>query len=126
MRDLNKALIMGRLGADPIQRFTKSGMSVVHFSVATSRKIKSDALGLEDREETEWHKIVVWGKQGEVCAQYLKKGSPVLIEGMIRSHSYDSKDGTKKTAFEIHADQVSFLNGSHKDPVVQAEHAEIQ
>jgi len=115
MKDVNKVILVGRLGADPIQRQTKSGTPVIHFSVATTRRIfREDTEQAPDSaplEETQWHKIVVWGKQGEACAQYLKKGNPVYVEGSIRSHAYTGKDGTSKTSFEIQAENVSFLGG---------------
>jgi single-strand DNA-binding protein len=121
MKDINKVILVGRLGVDPIQRQTKTGYPVAHFTVATSRKISKDPnLHAEQPiegspvipvsvEETQWHKIVVWGKQAEACSQYLRKGHSVYIEGMIRSHSYDGKDGNRKTSFEIHSENVSFL-----------------
>lgn len=121
MRDLNQVSLMGRLGADPILRQTKSGSSVVNFSLATSRQFPKRAgeagreLGPDPRgalefvEETEWHKVVVWGKQGEHCFQYLKKGDPVYLSGTIRSHSYSDQGGVARTAYEIHAEDVNFL-----------------
>ena len=122
MKDVNRVILMGRLGNDPIQRETKKGTTVVNFSMATSRKIypevdvadTGDAKEGEEIlpvEETNWHRIVSWGKLGELCAQYLKKGSPVFIEGSIRARKYTAKDGTEKYSYEIHADDVSFLGG---------------
>lgn len=116
MKDVNKVILIGRLGADPIQRETKNGVPVVHFPVATSRRLRDDAADGETaeapKEETQWHRIVAWGKQGEICAQYLKKGHPVFVEGSLRSHKYDGKDGNTRLAFEIHAENVSFLGGN--------------
>ncbi len=114
MRDVNKMIILGRLGSDPIQRQTKTGLSVVHLSVATSRRTlaegsQSATEGPQYLEETQWHKVVVWGKQGEACAQYLKKGNLVYIEGSIRSRNYEDKEGQRKVSFDIHAETVSFL-----------------
>jgi single-strand DNA-binding protein len=117
MRDINKVILIGRLGSNPVQRSTKSGYTVVNFSVATSRKIQKQGAApnvVEYIEETEWHRIVTWGKQGENCAQYLGKGSLVYIEGSIRSHQYDDKSGSHKTAYEIHADAVRFLSSRQK------------
>lgn len=114
MRDLNKVFLMGRLGADPIQRETKTGFPVVQFSLATSRKTRQEDEEGNDSlsEETQWHRVVVWGRQGEACAKYLRKGNPVLVEGNIRSHAYTAKDGNEKQSFEVHADAVSFI-GAH-------------
>jgi single-strand DNA-binding protein len=121
MKDVNKVILVGRLGADPIQRHTKSGFPVAHFAVATSRRIykenpSASASEISDSltaapvvQETQWHQIVAWGKQGEACSQYLKKGHSVYIEGMIRSRTWESKDGAQKISFEIHSENISFL-----------------
>lgn len=110
MKDINKVILVGRLGADPIQRETKNAVPVVHFPLATSRKIQTNAEGVETMsQETQWHRIVVWGKEAENCAQFLKKGAAVYVEGFVRSHKYDGKDGAQRIAFEIHAEDVSFL-----------------
>jgi single-strand DNA-binding protein len=112
MKDLNKILLIGRLGGDPIRRETKSGTAVTQFSVATSRKIlKEDdsSSGASEIEETVWHTIVVWGRQAEACAQYLTKGQSVYVEGAVRKRSYVSKDGASRLSFEVHAESVGFL-----------------
>ena len=113
MKDVNKVILIGRLGADPIQRETKNGRAVVRFSLATTRRVRDegDAEGQYSGEETQWHSIVAWGKQGENCAQYLKKGHGAYIEGSIRSHKYEGKDGMQRMSFEVHAEQVNFLGG---------------
>ncbi len=108
MRDVNKVILVGRLGADPVQRETKAGTAVVHFPLATSRKIP-DADTETMKDETQWHQVVAWGKKGESCAQYLKKGNPVYIEGTFRTRKYEGKDGISKYATEVHAEQVNFL-----------------
>jgi len=117
MKDVNRVFLLGRLGADPIQRETKNGFPVVHFSLATSKRFKDEnakegEVGL--KEETQWHRVVVWGRQGEVCARYLKKGNAVCVEGSLKYHSYQGKDLVERTAFEVHAENVSFLNGYQK------------
>jgi single-strand DNA-binding protein len=114
MKDINKVILVGRLGADPIQRQTKTGTTVTSFSVATTRKYTRESDSPEDAtqiEETQWHRVVVWGRMGETCAQYLKKGNAVYVEGSIRSRQYESKDGVQKTTFEIHSENISFLGG---------------
>jgi single-strand DNA-binding protein len=106
-------ILVGRLGADPVQRETKTGNTVVHFPLATSRRIKGESDEAETSvEETQWHRIVAWGKQGETCAQFLKKGEPVFVEGTLRSHKYEGKDGQSRMSFEVHAESVSFLRGN--------------
>ena len=111
MKDVNKVILIGRLGADPVQRETKNGTPVVHFPIATSRRIRSEAEdgGEKTSEETQWHRVVAWGKQGEACAQYLKKGQTAFVEGMFRSRQFDGKDGASRMSFEVHAENVSFF-----------------
>ena len=112
MRDLNRVFLIGHLGRDPEQRETKKGNPVVNFSLATSKKFKNEAAedgsGLEER--TEWHRVVVWGKLGDRCMRFIKKGALVCVEGEIRTHSYSDKSGVEKIAFEVHADDVHFLS----------------
>jgi single-strand DNA-binding protein len=118
MKDVNKIILMGRLGADPVQRETKNGLSVVNFPLATARKVREGSKSEEGEEvlseETQWHRVVAWGKQGEACAQYLKKGQPVFVEGMLRSRKYEGTDGASRLSFEVHAENVSFLGGMAK------------
>ena len=106
---VNKAIIIGNLGRDPEVRFTPSGRAVAKFSVATTEKW-TDQQG-QKQEKTEWHNIVVWGKQAETCGQYLAKGRQVFVEGRITNRSYDDKDGNKKYITEIIARDVRFLGG---------------
>jgi single-strand DNA-binding protein len=103
---VNKAIIVGNLGQDPELRHTQAGQAVCELSVATSRKYK-------DNEETTWHRIVVWGKQAEACAEYLKKGRQVYVEGRLQTRSWNDKDGNKRWITEIVAEQVQFLGGGN-------------
>jgi single-strand DNA-binding protein len=116
MKDINKAILIGRLGGDPIQRHTKSGIPVTQFSIATTRRTfrEDNDSNTESvaTEETQWHRIVAWGRQAEVCSQYLKKGNQVYVEGSIRSHTYADKQGQSKLCFEIQAETISFLGSS--------------
>ncbi len=143
MKDVNKVILVGRLGADPVQRHTKSGFPVAHFAVATSRRIYKDTPSSSSSEnpenpentqspdtqvathveETQWHQIVAWGKQGEACAQYLKKGHSVYVEGMIRSRNWENKEGIQKTSFEIHSENISFLGWPKGEAASATEHA---
>lgn len=106
---VNKVILIGNLGRDPEVRFTAGGKAVARFSVATS-EVWNDSEGTR-QERTEWHNIVVWGKQAESCGQYLQKGRQVYIEGSIRTRQYDDKDGNKKYITEVHAQRVQFLGG---------------
>jgi single-strand DNA-binding protein len=106
---VNKVILVGRLGRDPETRFTGGGQAVANFSVATDETFK-DRNG-ERQKRTEWHKIVVWGKQAEIAQQYLKKGSLIYIEGRIQSREWQDKEGQKRTSFEIVASNFRMLGG---------------
>jgi single-strand DNA-binding protein len=106
---VNKVILVGRLGRDPETRYTGGGQAVANFSVATDESYK-DKNG-ERQKRTEWHKIVVWGKQAEIAQQYLKKGSLVFIEGRIQSREWQDKEGQKRTSFEIVASNFRMLGG---------------
>ena len=108
MASLNKVLLMGNLGADPELRFTGAGGAVCNFRIATSEVWKDKGTG-ERQERTEWHRIVVWGKQAENCGEYLKKGRPVLIEGRIQTREWTDNDNVKRYTTEIVADRVTFF-----------------
>lgn len=103
---LNKAFVIGNLTRDPELKSLPSGMKVTSFSVATNSAWK-DKDG-NKKEATEYHNIVVFGRQAETAAQYLKKGSTVLVEGRMQTRSWDATDGTKKYRTEIVADRVQF------------------
>lgn len=105
---LNKVLIVGNLTRDPELKSLPSGAKVTSFSVATNR-VWSDQQG-KRQEATDYHNIVVFGRQAETSAQYLKKGSNVLIEGRLQTRSWDGQDGKKQYRTEIVADRVQFGN----------------
>lgn len=109
MAAVNKAILIGNLGKDPEVRFTQSGRAVASFPIATTESWMDQESGRQER--TEWHNIVVWGKQAESCGQYLSKGRQVYIEGSIRSRSYDDRDGNKRYITEVVAQRVQFLGG---------------
>lgn len=103
---LNKAILIGNLTRDPELKALPSGSQVASFSVATNRVWK-DKNGAK-QESVDYHNIVVFGRQAETAAQYLKKGSSVLIEGRMQTRSWDATDGTKKYRTEVIADRVQF------------------
>lgn len=103
---LNKALVIGNLTRDPEARSLPSGIQVTSFSVATNR-VWTDKSGTK-QENVDFHNIVVFGKQAENVAKYLKKGSSVLVEGRMQTRSWDAPDGSKKYRTEIVADRVQF------------------
>jgi single-strand DNA-binding protein len=120
MRDVNKVILVGRLGADPVKRETRNGIPVVHFPVATGRKVKSGPEeGALPIEQTQWHQVVAWGKQGLACAAFLRKGNSVYVEGALLSRKYTDKEGEERVSFEIQADQVSFLGRSGRVGIEQ-------
>ena len=108
MSSVNKVIIVGRLGRDPEMRNTPSGQAVANFSVATDENY----TGKDGQkvEKTEWHKIVVWGKQAEFCGNYLSKGRMVYVEGKIETRKWTDKDGAEKYTTEIKADRVQGLD----------------
>jgi len=106
---LNKVFLIGNLGRDPEVRFTSNGRAIAKFPVATSERW-TDQDG-NKQERTEWHNVVVWGKQAETCGQYLSKGRQVFVEGSVRTRQYDDKDGNKRYMTEIVARDVRFLGG---------------
>ncbi|TVQ78136.1 MAG: single-stranded DNA-binding protein [Bradymonadales bacterium] len=108
MSGVNKVILVGRLGADPEIRFTGSGAAVANFNIATSENW-TDKEG-QKQERTEWHRIVVWGKQAENCAQYLSKGRQAYIEGRLQTRQWDDKDGNKRYTTEVVANTVQFLD----------------
>jgi single-strand DNA-binding protein len=106
---INKVILVGRLGKDPEIRSTPQGNTVAKFTLATDEKF-TDRAG-EKQERTEWHNIVAWGKLGEICGQYLRKGKLVYIEGSIRTDSWDDKEsGQKKYRTEIVANTMKMLD----------------
>ncbi len=107
-RGLNKAMLIGHLGKDPDMRFTQSGMAVANFTMATS-EVWTDKATNEKKERTEWHRIVAFGKLGEICGQYLAKGKQVYIEGRIQTRSWE-QDGVTKYTTEIVANDMQMLD----------------
>jgi single-strand DNA-binding protein len=121
MASVNKAIILGNLGADPELRYTPSGQAVTSLRVATTDRFK-DKSG-EQQSRTEWHNIVCWGRLAEIARDYLKKGSPVFIEGRIQYRSYDDKEGIKRYRTDIVAIGMQLL-GSRTAAEGAAEPAE--
>lgn len=107
MRGVNKVILIGNLGKDPEMRYLPSGQAVVKFSLATNAKRKDKSGQVIDI--TDWHNIVTFGRTAEVCNQYLKKGSPIYLEGRIQTRSYDDKDGNKRWITEIIAQTIQML-----------------
>src|SRR4051812_25033331 len=107
---VNKVILVGRLGQNPEVRYTPSGAAVTNFSVATNESW-TDKQGAK-QERTEWHRIVVWGKLAELCAQYLSKGRQAYVEGRLQTRQWQDKDGQTKYTTEVQAQTVQFLGGA--------------
>ncbi len=104
---LNKAILIGNLGRDPEVRYTPGGLAVANFSMATSETWTNKEGEKETR--TEWHRIVAWGKLGEICGEYLSKGKQIYIEGRIQTREWEDKEGNKRYTTEIIALQMLML-----------------
>ncbi len=109
MVSFNRVILAGNLTRDPETRFLPSGTAVTEFSIAVNSRYKSKATN-EFKEEVSYFDVVVFGKTGENCAEYLSKGRPVLVEGRLRQRSWE-KDGQKRSKIEVLADNVQFLGG---------------
>ncbi|NVM20956.1 MAG: single-stranded DNA-binding protein [Desulfobacterales bacterium] len=107
MASVNKVILIGNLGRDPEVRYTPSGTAVANFSIATTENWTNREGQKESR--TEWHRIVAWGRLGEICGEYLSKGSPVYIEGRIQTNEWQDQEGNKRETKEIVASSMQML-----------------
>ncbi len=110
MGNLNKVMLIGRLGQDPEKRITPQGHSVVTVSLATSERF-TDRAGTK-QERTEWHRVVFWNRQADVVEKYCKKGSQLYVEGSIHTNEWQDKDGNKRYTTEIQGRSLEFLDSS--------------
>ena len=117
---VNKVILVGNLGADPETRYAPSGDAITNLRLATTDKWRDKASG-EQKEQTEWHRVVFFGKLAEIAAQYLRKGSQVYIEGSIRTRKWQDKDGQDRYTTEIRADHMQMLG--KREGMGQAESA---
>jgi single-strand DNA-binding protein len=108
-RGVNKAILIGNLGADPETKFTPSGTAVANISVATSEQWKDKQTG-EMQEKTEWHRVVFFGRLAEIAGEYLRKGSKVYIEGRIQTRKWQGQDGQDRYTTEIVANEMQMLD----------------
>lgn len=109
MASVNKVILIGNLGRDPEVRFLPSGEAVANFSIATTEKWK-DKSG-EMKEQTEWHRISFFGRQAEICGEYLRKGSAVYVEGRLQTRKWTDKDGNERYTTEVRGDRMQLLGG---------------
>jgi len=109
-RGVNKVILVGNLGNDPETRYMPSGDAVTNISVATTESWKDKQTG-EQKEKTEWHRVVMFRRLGEIAAEYLRKGSQVYIEGKLRTNKWKDRDGNDRYTTEIIADEMQMLGG---------------
>jgi single-strand DNA-binding protein len=119
---LSKAILIGNLGSDPEMRYTPNGKAVTSFNIATNRRYTTSAG--ESKEETDWFRVSVWGKQAEQCNQFLSKGKQVYVEGRLHARSWEGQDGQTRTSLEVNAERVLFLG--RRDSVSLPEGDEIE
>ncbi len=113
MASLNKVMLIGNLGDDPEVRYTASGQAVATIRLATNERW-TDKAGTS-QERTEWHRVVVWGKQAEQCKEYLSKGRQIFVDGRLQTRDWTDKEGNKRYTTEIVARRVLFLGGRGVD-----------
>lgn len=104
---VNKVILVGNLGANPEMRYTQGGQAVANLRLATTERW-TDKNG-QKQEQTEWHRVVVWGKQAEICGQYLTKGRQIYVEGRIRTRQWQDQQGQKRFTTEVVAQIVQML-----------------
>jgi len=118
---LNKAILIGNLGREPEVRYTPSGVAVANFSIATSETWTNKEGEKETR--TEWHRIVAFGRLGEICGEYLSKGKQVYIEGRIQTRDWEDREGIKRYTTEIVANQMIMLGTRETAETIRSEDA---
>ena len=115
MAGVNKVILIGNLGRDPELRYTPSGVPVATFTLATTEEWRDKNTG-EKQEHTEWHRIVAWRRLGEICGEYLHKGSKVYIEGKLRTRAWEVRDGNTRYTTEIIAQTLQILSPKGEIP----------
>lgn len=119
MASVNKCIIVGNLGRDPETRYANSGEAITTVSIATTDKWKDKTSG-EQKEQTEWHRVVFFGKLAEIAGEFLKKGSQVYIEGKLKTRKWTDKDGVERYTTEVVSDFMQML-GSRDDSQAKSE-----
>lgn len=114
MAGVNKVILVGNLGGEPEVRYTPSGTAVANFRIATTEEWKDRNTG-EKQQRTEWHKIVAFGRLGEICGEYLHKGKQVYIEGRLQTRSWEDQDGNRRWTTEVIALSMQMLGRAGKE-----------
>ena len=112
---VNKAILLGNVGKDPDVRYPQQGQIIVTFSLATTEHAYKTAEGAQIPERTEWHRIVMWGKNAEVAERYVRKGTRLYIEGKIRTRTWEDKNKMRHTITEIYAEYFELLGQPRSD-----------
>lgn len=123
---MNKVILIGNLTHDPEMRTTPSGTTVCNFSIAVNRRFKNAQTG---QQETDYFNVVAWRQLGGLCGRYLAKGRKVAITGSIQTRTYEARDGSKRTAYDMVADEVEFLSArteAGQGPMDEAAQAGVQ
>ncbi len=115
MGSVNKVILVGNLGRDAEVRYTQGGTAVATLNMATT-EVWNDRTSGQRQEKTEWHRVVVWGKQAETLSEYLLRGRQIYIEGRLQTRQWDDRDGNKRYTTEVRADRVVLLGGRGGDP----------
>jgi single-strand DNA-binding protein len=115
MAGVNRVFLIGNLGRDPEVRYTTSGTAVANFTLATTERWSDPSSG-ERKEKTEWHRIVVWGKQAEIAGEYLRKGRQVCVEGSLQTREWTDREGNKRYTTEIRAQRFQMLGRPGEAP----------
>ena len=123
MGSVNKVILVGNLGRDPEVRYTTGGTPVANFTMATTDRW-SDPSG-EKKERTEWHRVVVWGKQAEIAGEYLRKGKQVYVEGSLQTREWTDRDGNKRSTTEVKAMRFQMLGRREDAPEAVPEGAAV-
>lgn len=118
---LNKVILIGNVGKDPVVKYFDNGNAIANFSVATSERGYTLSNGTEVPERTEWHNIVANRDRAQFVEKYVKKGSMVYVEGKIRTRNYDDQTGVKRYVTEIHADRIEFFSSGRRPDSASAE-----
>lgn len=121
MASINKVIIIGNLGRDPDLRYSPDEAAIANIAVATTSSWKDKNSG-EKRQETEWHRVVAYGRLAEIMGEYLKKGRPVYIEGRLKTRKWQNKEGIDQYTTEIIADQMKMLGGRDDADPATADH----
>lgn len=116
---INKAILVGNVGADPEVRYPQKGQTVAQFRLATNERGRLNDDGTRNPDITDWHNIVLWGRNAEIAERYIRKGSQLYVEGKIRTRSYQDKTGITRYITEIYGDRIELLSRRPDDTPAQ-------